>query len=230
MNRLSLRTLAFVAAMCMTLSLYGRPKTYKVVLQTTMGDIELVLFNDTPQHRDNFIKLVREGYYDGLLFHRVIKDFMIQSGDPDSRHARPGQLLGEGGPDYTIPIEIDLPYHYHYRGALAAAREADEDNPTRASSGSQFYIVWGKKQTTAELEKARNYVYDMTSGAADFSQEMEQVYRTEGGAPHLDGQYTVFGRVKAGLKVVKAIQAVQTDANDRPLEDIRILRAYVVEP
>ena len=230
MNRLSLRTLAFVAAMCLTLSLYGRPKTYKVVLQTTMGNIELVLFNDTPQHRDNFIKLVREGYYDGLLFHRVIKDFMIQSGDPDSRHARPGQLLGEGGPDYTIPIEIDLPYHYHYRGALAAAREADEDNPTRSSSGSQFYIVWGKKQTTAGREKARNYVYDMTGGAADFSQEMEQVYRTEGGAPHLDGQYTVFGRVKAGLKVVKAIQAVQTDANDRPLEDIRILRAYVVEP
>ena len=230
MNRLSLRMLAFVAAMCLTLSRYGRPKTYKVVLQTTMGDIELVLFHDPPQHRDNFIKLVREGDYDGLLFHRVIKDFMIQSGDPDSRHARPGQLLGEGGPDYTIPIEIDLPYHYHYRGALAAAREADEDKPTRASSGSQFYIVWGKKQTTAELEKARNNVYDMTGGAADFSQEMEQVYRTEGGAPHLDGQYTVFGRVKAGLKVVKAIQAVQTDANDRPLEDIRILRAYVVEP
>lgn len=230
MHRLSPRILAFVAAICLALSVYARPKTYRVVMQTTMGDIEIVLFNDTPRHRDNFVKLVREGYYDGLLFHRVIKDFMIQSGDPDSRQARPGQLLGEGGPDYTIPIEIDLPYHYHYRGALAAAREPDEDNPTRSSSGSQFYIVWGKKQTTAELEKARNYVYDMTGGAADFSQEMAQVYRTEGGAPHLDGQYTVFGRVKAGLKVVKAIQAVETDANDRPLEDIRIVRAYVVNP
>ena len=115
-----------------------------VLLHTSVGDITVTLFNSTPAHRDNFLKLVREGYYDGVIFHRVIKNFMIQTGDPDSRNPIPYKVYGDGGPDYTLPLELDLPRHYHYRGALAAARESDDVNPERRSSGSQFYIVWGK--------------------------------------------------------------------------------------
>ena len=119
-------------------------KRPRVCLETSLGKIVIELFNETPRHRDNFLRLVREGYYDGLLFHRVIENFMIQTGDPNSRYAAPTDTLGDGGPGYTIPAEICLPALFHKRGAVAAAREPDEVNPERASSGSQFYIVWGR--------------------------------------------------------------------------------------
>lgn len=204
-------------------------KNVKVVLETTAGDITIRLYDDTPVHRDNFIRLVEQGFYDSLLIHRVIEDFMIQTGDPASRHAAPGEKLGEGGPGYTLPAEINLPYNYHRRGAVAAAREPDDVNPEWRSSGSQFYIVWGKSCYGSEMKRVRSYVYERTGGLAEFTPAMLADYSSLGGAPHLDGQYTVFGEVCAGLKVVGKIQKVATDANDRPRRDVRILRAYIKE-
>lgn len=201
----------------------------RVEFQTTMGTFVVTLFNETPLHRDNFLKLVREGYYDGLLFHRVIRDFMVQTGDPDSREAPAGKRLGEGGPGYTLPAEID-PFLYHWRGAVAAAREPDNVNPERRSSGSQFYIVWGKVQTPEDLSAVNEVIKENTNGATEITPERYQVYRSLGGTPHLDGQYTVFGEVTSGLKVIKKMQAVKTDRNDRPLEDVRIIKARVLEP
>lgn len=205
------------------------PQKSRVEFQTTMGTFVVTLFNETPVHRDNFLKLVREGYYDGLLFHRVIRDFMVQTGDPDSRQATAGQKLGEGGPGYTLPAEID-PFLYHWRGAVAAARESDDINPQRRSSGSQFYIVWGKVQQPEELAAVNEVIKENTGGATEITPERYQVYRSQGGTPHLDGQYTVFGEVTSGLKVIKKMQAVKTDDNDRPLEDVRIIRARILEP
>lgn len=161
-----------------------------VEMETTMGTIEVVLYNDTPVHRDNFVKLVREGFYDGLLFHRVIKDFMIQGGDPDSRDAAPGQKLGDGEAGPWLPAEIE-PWLVHKKGSLAAARESDDVNPDMMSSSSQFYIALGHYS-------------------------------------HLDGKYTVFGEVTRGLDVAEKIQTVATDKNDRPLEDVRIIKAQVL--
>jgi peptidyl-prolyl cis-trans isomerase B (cyclophilin B) len=169
------------------------PKETVVLLQTTMGDIKLKLYNETPLHRDNFIKLVQEGYYDGLLFHRVIKNFMIQGGDPNSRNAQPGQMLGNGGPEYTIPAEI-LPQFTHKKGSLAAARMGDQVNPNRESSGSQFYIV-----------------------------------HNDNGTPHLDGAYTVFGETIEGFDVIDKIAAVKTAMADRPVEDVKIIKASIVK-
>ena len=206
-----------------------KDKRVRVRLETTAGTMVMALFDETPQHRDNFLKLVRQGYYDGLLFHRVIADFMVQTGDPDSRAAKPGQRLGDGGPGYTLPLETALPYRYHYRGAVAAAREPDEVNPERRSSGSQFYIVWGKTFNERTFPPMRDYVSEMTGGEVEFTPEMVRTYMNEGGAPHLDGQYTVFGEIIEGMKVVKAIQKAETDADDRPVEDIRIIKAEVVE-
>ncbi len=200
-----------------------------VKLETTAGVIVIELYNETPLHRDNFLKLAREGYYDGLLFHRVIRNFMIQGGDPDSRDAAPGKRLGEGGPNYTLPAEFDVPRHYHVRGAVAAAREGDNVNPERRSSGSQFYIVWGQRFGTQQLKEMAEYLFDETGGKVQMTAEMHEAYHKIGGTPHLDGQYTVFGEVKAGLEVVEAIQAVRTDYDDRPLEDVRIIRATVIE-
>ncbi len=224
MRRIAVLALLFV----FSLALFAQNRKVKVLIETSVGDITVRLYDDTPIHRDNFVKLVREGFYDQLLFHRVIKGFMIQSGDPDSRNAAPGTALGEGDPGYTLPAEICLPNYYHRRGALAAAREADDVNPERRSSGSQFYIVWGKTLSASEMRAAKNHVHAMTGGEAEFTPTMHQDYSTLGGAPHLDGQYTVFGEVTAGLKTVKAIQKVRTDKNDRPLEDIKILRATIV--
>ena len=150
--------LIIIASLCMgTLSLAGKKKEKRHVvrIETSVGNIRVALSDDTPLHTKNFLKLARKGYYDGTLFHRCIKDFMIQGGDPDSRGAAPGQLLGEGGPGYTIPAEFCLPYLYHWRGALAAAREPDDVNPEMESSGSQFYIVYGKKQAAADIRKVR---------------------------------------------------------------------------
>jgi peptidyl-prolyl cis-trans isomerase B (cyclophilin B) len=149
---------------------------------------------------------------------------MIQGGDPDSRNAEPGQLLGNGGPGYTIPAEFDLPYLYHWRGALAAAREPDDVNPEMESSGSQFYIVYGKKQTEYDLDRVRTVLAEKGIG---LSPQMINDYIIRGGTPHLDGQYTVFGEVIEGMEVVKTIQGVETDKNNRPLEDIVIKRMVV---
>lgn len=230
MNKLIRLLLGLMALMVLALPADAKkPQNPRVEFQTTMGTFVVTLFNETPLHRDNFLKLVREGYYDGLLFHRVIRDFMAQTGDPDSREASAGKRLGEGGPGYTLPAEID-PFLYHWRGAVAAAREPDNVNPERRSSGSQFYIVWGKVQTPEDLSAVNEVIKENTNGATEITPERYQVYRSLGGTPHLDGQYTVFGEVTSGLKVIKKMQAVKTDRNDRPLEDVRIVKARVLEP
>ena len=197
-----------------------------VVLETTKGDIELKLYDATPQHRDNFVKLVKECAYDSLLFHRVIRDFMIQGGDPDSKNAAPGVFLGEGDRPYTVPAEFRLEEGiFHRRGVLAAAREGDDVNPEQRSSAMQFYIVWGKVFDDAGLDNIQKRLDERTGGRVKLTTEMREVYKTVGGTPHLDGQYTVFGEVVSGLDVVDAIQQVQTYGNDRPVEDVRIIRA-----
>lgn len=184
-----------------------------VRITTDFGDIVLKLYNETPAHRDNFLKLAGEGYYDGVLFHRVIRSFMIQGGDPNSKDAEPGQPLGNGGPGYTVPAEI-VPGLFHKKGALAAARLGDQMNPERASSGSQFYIVQGKVWTPEELD-----MMEQQRGQA-FTAEQRQAYTTIGGTPHLDAGYTVFGEVVEGLDVVDKIAAVQTAPGDRPVQDV----------
>ncbi len=197
-------------------------------METTMGTIELKLYDATPLHRDNFRNLVREGAYDSLLFHRVIKDFMIQGGDPDSKNAAPGMLLGEGDKPYTVPAEFRLDEGiFHRRGVLAAAREGDDVNPEQRSSAMQFYIVWGRVFDEAGLDQIQERLDRRAGGRVKLTPEMREVYKTTGGTPHLDGQYTVFGEVVSGLDVVDAIQQVATDDNDRPLEDVRIIRAYL---
>ncbi len=202
----------------------------QVVLETTEGKIVLTLFDDTPRHRDNFLRLVNEQFYDSLLFHRVIKNFMIQGGDPDSRHAEPGVTLGEGSTDSTIVAEFyDAEGHLlhpHKRGAVAAARESDNENPERRSSGCQFYIVWGKTYATQQLYQIGDKVEAQTDHHVTMTDELLDLYHDVGGVPHLDGQYTVFGEVSEGLEVVDRIQKVQTDDYDRPIDDVRILRAY----
>lgn len=181
-------------------------KDYVVVIHTDMGDITVKLYNETPLHRDNFIKLVNEGYYDGSIFHRVIKDFMIQGG---------GGKTGMEDPGYTIPAEFVSKY-YHKKGALAAARKPDQVNPKKESSGSQFYIVQGRKFTAQELE-----MMGQRSGKK-FTPEQIKDYGTIGGTPHLDGDYTVFGEVISGLDVVDKIAAVQTGQADRPVKEIKM--------
>ena len=204
------------------------PPRHEVLLETTMGNIRLQLYNETPLHRDNFLKLVKAKKFDGELFHRVIKDFMIQSGDPYSKKAKSGEMLGEhqDGKDFTA--EILFPLFYHKRGALAAARQPDNINPKRKSSGSQFYIVWGHKWSDSQLnsyEKKRDSLSNDT--AFKFTPEMRKTYKQIGGTPFLDGQYTVFGEVVDGLDVVDHIQQAETDKNDRPVSDIRIIRATI---
>jgi peptidyl-prolyl cis-trans isomerase B (cyclophilin B) len=216
-----------VSLLCMVFS--AKAQQREVLLETTAGNIRIALFDDTPLHRDNFIKLVESHVYDSLLFHRVIAGFMIQGGDPDSRHAEPGQELGEGDLGYTVEPEIRLPQHYHRRGAVAAAREGDDVNPERRSSASQFYIVWGKTYSSADLDAIDKRIADATSGQAHLTPEMRNTYRRTGGTPHLDGQYTVFGEVTEGMDVVDRIQRADTDDNDRPIFDIRIVKATVTD-
>lgn len=210
---------------CMGLTLTGCSKNEQIVrMETTAGTIVLKLYNETPQHRDNFLKLVDEQFYDSLLFHRVIQDFMIQGGDMTSRHAQPGDTLGDGDLPYTVPAEFRIEQGiYHKRGVLAAARENDDVNPQKASSATQFYIVWGHTFTDQGLEQVQERIDQMTGGTTQLTDAMKQTYRTIGGTPHLDGSYTVFGEVISGLEVVDSIQRTRTDANDRPLTDIRIL-------
>jgi len=185
-----------------------------IKISTDYGDIFIRLYNDTPEHRDNFLKLAENGFYNNQLFHRIIKDFMIQGGDPHSIDAAKGQRLGTGGPGYTIPAEF-RDNHFHKKGVLAAARQGDQINPEKASSGSQFYIVQGKVFTVDEL-----MVMEQRRIHRPFTQEEIEAYTNIGGTPHLDGSYTVFGEVVKGMDILDKIASVATDAYDRPLEDI----------
>ncbi len=186
-----------------------------VQIDTDMGKIKVKLFNDTPQHRDNFIKNVKEKRYDGLLFHRVIKQFMVQGGDINSKDAPIEQHLGDGDPGYTIPAEIVYPKYFHKRGMLCAARTSDDENPERASSGTQFYIVTGKFYTEMELDKMEE------KDNKTFTPEQREAY--------MDGTYTIFGEVIKGMKVVDKIQFVETNEDDRPLKNIKIKTMTIVD-
>jgi len=212
--------LMFAICFIFSSSLSAEERT-KVLLKTDMGDVTIVLYNQTDFHRDNFIKLVNEGFYEGLLIHRIMENFMIQAGDPDSKNASKEKRLGGGGPGYTIPAEI-LPEYFHKKGAVSAARIPDEYNPTRRSSGSQFFIVTGKVYSGEELKA---YERKMST---KFSSEQKRVYTNAGGTPALDGQYSVFGEVVKGLDIVEKIGKVQTGKYDRPKKDIKIIKAEVI--
>jgi cyclophilin family peptidyl-prolyl cis-trans isomerase len=186
-----------------------------ILIETKYGNMKIRLYDETPLHRDNFIKLAEEGFFDGTLFHRIIDGFMIQGGDPDSKNAKPGQALGMGGPDYTVPAEFNSDL-VHYRGVLAAARQPDVVNPKRASSGSQFYIVHGGEitdMTLTTMERRKGIKY---------TDEQRSKYKDLGGYPMLDNEYTVFGEVVEGLEVIEKIAKAQKDRRDRPVDDIRM--------
>ncbi|HLR38370.1 MAG TPA: peptidylprolyl isomerase [Chitinophagaceae bacterium] len=199
-------------------------KHRKVKIKTPYGKMVFLLSDSTPLHRDNFIKLAKEHFYDGLLFHRVIDSFMVQGGDPTSDEAKPGDFLGNGSIGYTIPAEFK-PYLFHRKGALAMAREGDRVNPEQASDGSQFYIVEGKTYTDEELDKISKRT------GRTFTKKQREVYRTIGGTPFLDGGYTVFGYMVKGFDVLEKIAEVKTDDNDRPLKDfpmkVRIVHKFL---
>lgn len=274
-------TILFTLAICFLLACSGPKKANMnnsnethVRLETNLGNITVKLYNETPLHRDNFIKLVKEGVYDSTLFHRVIKNFMCQAGDPDSKTASDTAMLGEGDVGYRVPAEFRTPAIFHKRGVLAAAREGDNVNPEKASSGCQFYIVTGKKFTEAQLinmanqqnqarldtvfqQLARQHmkeIYKLRKAgdndallalqdsleaqaraivkeepAKTFTPEQIQAYTTVGGTPHLDGNYTVFGEVTEGMEVVETIESTPTNRADRPLNNVRILKAVIVE-
>ena len=194
-----------------------------VLIQTSMGDMTVRLSDSTPLHRDNFLKLVKVHFYDSLLFHRVIKDFMIQGGDPNSRNAKPGEALGMGGPGYRVPAEFRQTL-FHKKGVIAAARD---NNPEKASSGCQFYIVQGKTFTDTELDNL-----ETTRLKRKIPAEQREVYKTLGGTPHLDQGYTVFGEVIKGTEVLDKIAAVETSKGadrDRPLQDVKIISMKLVK-
>ena len=210
-------------------------KPRRVEMRTTMGDIVLELSDSTPIHRDNFMQLVEEHYFDSLLFHRVIENFMIQGGDPRTRDISGRDFFADGeetgNPRYweDIPAEIDFPALYHKRGALAAAREGDDVNPERRSSRTQFYIVWGRTFSDEQLDAQQLRITRATKGKVTLPDSIREVYKTVGGTPHLDGQYTVFGHVVSGLDVVDKIQRSATDSLDRPVDDVRILSVREIE-
>lgn len=198
-----------------------------VLLQTSKGDILIRLSDSTPLHRDNFLKLVKQKYYDSVLFHRVINHFMIQAGDPDSRNAPAGKPLGEGGPGYTVPAEFRTTL-FHKKGVIAAAREGDDVNPSKASSGSQFYITQGRKFTDGALDTLEIYRLN----GKKIPPDQREIYKTIGGTPHLDQGYTVFGEVIKGIDVVDNIAGVPTSKGadrDRPLADVAIIKATLVK-
>lgn len=224
------KTITFLLFCLVTVLAQAQTDTRREVeLVTDSGTIRIALYNETPLHRDNFLKHVQNGDYNGVLFHRVIKNFMVQAGDLASKTAQTGQMLGDTPEAYSIPAEICFPKLYHKRGALAAAREGDNVNPERASSSTQFYIVWGQKFSDQQLEWAQSRIDKYTDGKAKLTPELCETYKTLGGTPHLDGSYTVFGEVLEGLEIVEKIQQVATDDNDRPINDIRIVSAKVVK-
>lgn len=245
-----------------------------VQLETTQGKIVVKLYPETVKHRENFLKLVNTGFYNGVMFHRVISNFMIQTGDPDSKKAKPGVMLGLGDIGYTVPAEFKYPQYYHKRGALSAARQGDENNPKKASSGCQFYIVQGKILSDTELDlieknkaqkifstrleenlnlkqgelklltKTKNKeAIDSVRNIAikevqqqmkkdssyKFTSQQRRDYTTLGGTPHLDGDYTVFGEVLEGLDILTQISRLKTDRYDRPIVDVRVLKAVVLK-
>jgi peptidyl-prolyl cis-trans isomerase B (cyclophilin B) len=270
MNKLF--TLAFIFAVMMTSCAQNESV---VTIKTTYGDMVAILYDETPLHKENFIKLAESHYFDSLLFHRVIQNFMIQTGDSASRHAPPGVPLGVGGKKYTVPAEFN-PKFFHEKGALSAARQSDQVNPQKRSSGSQFYIVQGAVLSPADIQ---NMTYDMNKimtglrkmfeqleykplldslnklyyagdmdayqkrlielaprietatgnkvTRAGLSEEQKKLYTTVGGAPHLDGEYTVFGRVIKGLDVIDKIAAVPRDSLERPTEDVRMISVTI---
>lgn len=265
-----LSVLSIVAFFLFTQCSNNSGSDYLVTIKTNQGDMVAILYEETPKHKANFIKLAKEHYFDSLLFHRVIEGFMIQGGDPDSKNAAPDQPLGMGGPGYTIDAEINSKF-FHEKGTLSAARLGDQQNPSKASSGSQFYIVQGRVTSQAELDGLKidqgklntcfqqmmqnpsnqplidtlNQIYmsgDMQAYQQkiyslvprmeketgikiykEVSEEKIKAYSTVGGAPHLDGEYTVFGKVINGLDVIDKIAHIQKGANDRPMEDIRMV-------
>lgn len=233
--KISAAVIALLALVsCGSLKMGGK-KEQKVLITTTEGDIKIKLYNETPLHRDNFRKLVKSKFYDGLLFHRVIDEFMIQGGDPESKAAEAGMVLGNGDVGYRIPAEFRTPNLYHKKGALAAARTGDNVNPEKESSGCQFYIVVGKTfndQQLDAMQRDKTARYARLGDGDDlrylFSEEARNNYKTIGGTPHLDGNYTVFGEVLEGLEIVEKISKVDTDRADRPLEDVRIIKMKLV--
>lgn len=227
-RQFSVRLLLLAGMLAMAgahLLVHGQSTTRHLVeINTTAGRMVVELYNETPVHRDNFLKLVREHYYDSTLFHRVIEGFMIQGGDPDSRQAGDRtKPLGNGGPDYTLPAEF-RPELFHRKGALAAARAGDAINPEKRSSGSQFYIVQGRSWLPSDLLRMEERINAGKPDSLDlhYTAAQKDVYWKEGGSPHLDGNYTVFGQLVEGMDVLDRIAEQPTDGNDRPLADIRM--------
>ncbi len=194
--------------------IFKKPENQYVRIKTDKGECIVRLYNETPKHRDNFVKLVKSGFYNGTLFHRVIRSFMIQGGDPDSKKAKPGQLLGDGDLGYQIPAEFN-PGLFHKRGVIAAARD---DNPAKTSSASQFYLVQGKVYTDEELDN----VEQKRLKGRKIPEAQRQIYKTAGGSPFLDQNYTIFGEIVRGIEMVDSVAAVETDKNDRPVKDVVI--------
>lgn len=208
-----MKKLLYLVIVIVVFSCQSKDKITHAVIETDLGTMKLELYNETPIHRDNFVKLAKEGYYDDLLFHRIINKFMIQGGDPESRGAESGQTLGMGSPGYNLKAEIGQP---HFKGALAAARSPDGVNPQKESNGSQFYIVHGNNITDEFLDLMQ------TQKRITYNETQRTIYKTEGGYPPLDMEYTVFGRVVEGMDVIDKIAAVDTDPADRPLQDIKM--------
>jgi cyclophilin family peptidyl-prolyl cis-trans isomerase len=199
----------------------------KVRVSTSQGEMTIRLYDETPQHRDNFIKLVESGFYNDLLFHRCIKGFMAQGGDPQSKGAAPGQQLGMGGPGYTVPAEFNAEL-IHKKGALAAARQGDFVNPTKASSGSQFYIAQGVAMNDAQINQVEKYI-QQKNPSFKYTEAQRELYKTIGGTAQLDMDYTVFGEVVSGLEILDKILAQPTGPGDRPVEDITMKMEIIVE-
>ena len=221
----------FTIFISLSFNVLAQQKTAKptfVKIFTSEGNIKVMLYDDTPEHKLNFLLLVKNKTYEGLLFHRVIKDFMIQGGDPQSKDADSTKILGSGGVGYSLPAEIRFPEHFHKRGALAAARN---DNPEKQSSGCQFYIVTGKTATDKELDYFEKNVNNLLSPPTPlkYSEEQRKIYKTFGGTPHLDGNYTVFGEVVQGFEVLEKIQNLPTGKNNRPQKNVVILKMKMVK-
>ena len=223
MNKLLLLIVMILVTSASTYQVQKGDLTKDVELVTTKGTLVIRLSDSTPLHRNNFIKLVNQHFYDGILFHRVMSQFMVQTGDPKSKNAKPGEALGQGGPGYAVPAEIK-PYLFHKKGALAAARTPDEINPTRESNGSQFYLVHGRVYSDEEL----NSVETRLNGYK-IPEAHRAVYKTIGGTPSLDQKYTVFGEVIKGISVIDSIAAVTTGERNRPVEDVRIIKATLIK-
>jgi cyclophilin family peptidyl-prolyl cis-trans isomerase len=188
-----------------------------VKINTKFGDMVVRLYDETPKHRDNFLKLAGEKFYDGLLFHRCIPSFMIQGGDPNSRGASMNQMLGSGGPGYTVPAEFNAAL-IHKKGALCAARQGDQVNPAKASSGSQFYIASGQPWTEMQLAQNETNIA-LSMPGFKYTDEQKKIYQTVGGTAQLDMNYTVFGEVIQGLNIIDSVLALPTQ-RDRPLSDV----------